>query len=212
MTKNQRYPSLLWQLIDEERKRKIKRFYDLLVEGKEFFYDPFQDKVYADLNMTLTDRHLGMNMLKYLDPETARQAERIMGNKNRSKRSRVLSVAKLASGRTIMELQEASEKAAEAVNLPQYIIEDLKNLKPTRITLFTDTPSQTVDIYKEFKLNPAYNANGKPRFIEVYATELAHEDGILTGEVNYIPDEFVRHKIQTIEHLAFLKRNIGLIA
>lgn len=207
----QRYHSLLWKLVDGSRKRKIRKFYDLLANGKEFHYDFLQDKLYADLNLTLTDKHLAMKMLECLDPEIARKAREIMGNEERSKRSRVLSIARLVKGKTILELQEASEKAAGDVNVPDYMIEDLKTLKPTRLVIWTDTPRQTVDVYKELKLNPVYNSSGEPLFIAAYATELAHENGILTGEVTYIPDEFERHNIQTLEQLAFLKKNIELI-
>lgn len=208
---NQDYGLLLWKLVDDKRKEKIRKFYNLLASGRELYYDVFQDKLYADLNLTLTDSHLAMTMLKYLDAEIAREAKKIMSNKDRSKRSRVLSVARLVAGKTIPELLYASEKATRDVNVAEYIVEILKTLKPTQLTILTDTPRQTVDFFKEMKLNPVYNSSGDPAFITVYATELLHEDGVLTGKVGYIPDELERHNIQTLEHLAFLKKNIGLI-
>jgi hypothetical protein len=206
------YRSLLWKLIDDKRREKIKKFYDLLASGKEFYYDPIQDKLYADLNLTLTDKHLAMTMLEYLNREIAEKAKKIMSHTESSKRSRVISVAKLVKGITINELQEASEKAAEDVNIAEYIVEDLKNLKPTRLVIFTDTPRETADIFKEKKINPVYNSSGEFTYITVHATELEQKDGILTGNITYIPDELERHNIRTLDQLAFLKKHLELIS
>ncbi len=212
-TKEEKFRSLLSRLlVDEQRSYKIRRFADLLADGREFFYDPFQDKVYADVNLTLTDAHLGARMLEYWDPEVASKAGVIMRDHNRSKRSRVISIAKLTKGKTIVELQEASEKAAWEINVPEYFVKDLANLKPTRLVLMSDTPIQTIDVYKELKINPIYNSSGKPLFITMYATELEHANGTFTGEIRYIPDELERHKIQTLEQLHFLNRHLELIA
>jgi hypothetical protein len=206
------YRSLLWKLIDDKRREKIKRFYNLLAEGKEFYYDPLQDKLYADLNLTLTDKHLAMIMLEYLNKEIAEKARRIMSHTEISKRSRVASIARLVKGITIPEMQEASERAAEDVNIAEYIVEDIRNLKPTRLVIFTDTPRITVEIFKERKINPLYNSSGSFSYITVYATELEQKDGILTGNILYIPDELERHNIRTLDHLLFLKKNLELIS
>jgi hypothetical protein len=121
------YRSLLWKLIDDVRREKIRRFYNLLAEGKEFYYDPFQDKLYSDLNLTLTDKHLAMIMLEYLSKEIAEKAKKIMSHTEISKKSRITSIAGLVKGISIQEMQEASEKAAEDVNIAEYIVEDIRN-------------------------------------------------------------------------------------
>jgi len=173
---------------------------------------PFRISLYADLNLTLTDAHLGMRMLEYLDPKIAEKAKKIMSEYDRSKRSRVLSVARMINGKTIDQLHEASEKAVKDVNIAGYIANDLKTLKPTILVIWTDTPRLTVETFRKLKLDPVYNSSGKYIFIKIYATELQQEQGVLTGEVTYMPDELERHFIQASEQLEFLRENIELIA
>ena len=190
--------------LDEEQARKVKTFSNMLAEGKEFYYSPFPDTLYADLNITLTDKHLAMCMLRHLDKEIAEKAEEIMKT-DRSKRSKVLSIAKLVKDKTLYELFDASRKAVDEVNVPSYAIEEIKRLKPSRLTLWTDTPRETVEIYVRKKIDPLYNFDGEVEDIIIHATELQHRDGILTGEVNFLPDEYFRHNIQHIEYSKFLE-------
>jgi len=206
------YRSLLWKLIDDVRREKIRRFYNLLAEGKEFYYDPFQDKLYSDLNLTLTDKHLAMIMLEYLSKEIAEKAKKIMSHTEISKKSRITSIAGLVKGISIQEMQEASEKAAEDVNIAEYIVEDIRKLKPTRLVIFTDTPRITAEIFKEKKINPVYNSSGNFTYITLYATELEQKDGVLTGRIIYIPDELERSNIRSLDQLFFLKKHLELIS
>lgn len=191
--------------LDEEQIRKIKTFYKLLTEGKEFYYTPFPDTLYADLNMTFTDKHLAMCMLRYLDKEIAEMSEKIM-KADRSKRSKVMSIAKLVKDKTLADLLEASRRAIDEINVPAYIVEEIKRLKPSGLTIWTDTPRETVSIYVRKKIDPLYNYDGKIEDIVIYATELQHKDGVLTGEVNFLPDEYFRHNIQHIEYSNFLNK------
>jgi hypothetical protein len=196
--------------LDEEQSRKIETFYKLLSEGKEFYYMPFPDVLYVDLNMTLTDKHLAMCMLRHLDKEIAENSEEIMKT-DRSKRSKVLSIAKLVEGKTLSDLFDASMVAIEEVNPPVYIIEEIKNLKPSKLVVWTDTPRQAVEPYVRMKIDPLYNCDGKINPIIIHATDLQHENGVLTGEINFLPDEYFRHNIQHLEYLSFLKKVSGRI-
>lgn len=191
--------------IDDRQARKIRTFYGLLAEGKEFYYTPFPDTLYADLNMTLTDKHLALCMLRYLEKEIAERAEEIMKT-DRSKRSKVLSIAKLVKGKTLTELYDASMYAIREINPPAYITEEIKRLKPTKLVVWTDTPIQTVNPYVRMKIDPLYNCDEEIIPIIIYATELQHDNGVLNGEVNFLPDEYFRHNIQHLEYLNFLKK------
>ena len=181
-----------------------------MTEGKEFYYTPFPDRLYSDLNYTFTDKHLGMTMLRYLDKRIEEQAIKIMKTR-RTKRSKILSIAKLVKGKTLSELFDASEKAVDEINVPEYIVEEIKRLKPTQLTIWSDTPRETVDIYVRKRIDPLYNCMGDISYIVIYATELQHKDGVLTGNVNFIPDEYFRHNIQHIEYLDFLDKHAYLI-
>jgi hypothetical protein len=209
--RNEVYPSLLVKLIDSEKQRKIKRFRNLVSERREIYFDPLPDRLYADLNLTLTDRHLAMRMLEYLDERIAQRAREIMSDGSRSKRNRVEIIAQLVKNKRVEELLEASKRAAEDINIAKYITKDLEKLKPTTLVIFTDTPSITANVFKDLKLDPIYNARGKRLPIIIYATELEQYEGVLTGRVTYIPDEIERFKIQTETHLAFLEQNIHSI-
>lgn len=205
------YPSLLFKFIDERKQSKMKRFKELALERKELFYDPLPDRLYADLNMNLTDKHLAMKMLEYLNSRIAEKAREIMRDEGRSKRSRVSAVAQLVKDIREIELIEASRKAAENVNIAEYIRKDLEALKPTSLIIFTDSPAQTAYQFKELKLDLAYNNSGNTMPIRIYATELEQIGGILTGRIKYIPDEIERFSIISQEHLAFLQDNIHSI-
>ncbi len=191
--------------LNDEQIRKIRTYSRLLTEGKEFYYMPFPDVLYADLNMTMTDKHLAMCMLRHLDKDIAEAAEKIMKS-DRSKRSKVLSIAKLVKGKTLAELIDASREAEDEISVPNYIVEEIKRLKPSRLTVWTDTPRETANIYVRKKIDPLYNCNGEIEDIVIYGTELQHIDGVLTGEVNFLPDEYFRHNIQHIEYSKFLER------
>jgi hypothetical protein len=197
--------------LSEEQKEKTKIFYDLLADGREFYYTPFPDTLYADLNLTLTDKHLAMCMLRNLDGEVAEAAGNIMKT-DRSKRSKVMSIAKLVKDKTIMEIMDASETAVDEIDVPKYIIDPIKKLKPSRLVLWTDTPRQTADLYVRKKVDPIYNSDGKISYIILHATELQHTDGVLTGNINFIPDEYFRHNVQHLEYLDFLKKVAERIA
>ena len=205
------YPSLLVKLIDERKQGKMRRFMDLALDKKDFFYDPLPDRLYADLNLTLTNMHLAMRMLEYLNSRIAEQARAIMSDERSLKRSRVAAVAQLVKGIKEIDLIEASRKAAEDVNIAEYFRTDLETLKPTSLVIFTDSPAQTAYQFKELKLDPVYNSSGKLLPIRIYATELDMIEGVLTGRVKYIPDEIERHSIISKEHLAFLQDNIHSI-
>lgn len=191
--------------LDAEQTRKIKKFYTLLSEGKEFYYTPFPDTLYADLNLTLTDKHLAMCMLRHLDKDIAESAEKIF-RADKSKRSKVMSIAKLVEGKTIAELIDASMAAVEEINVPEYISHEIEILKPSRLTIWTDTPRETASIYVRKKIDPLYNKDGDVGYIVLHATDLQHEAGVFTGEINSLPDEYFRHNIQHIEYLNFLKK------
>ncbi|MFH1622973.1 MAG: hypothetical protein ABIA12_00420 [Candidatus Aenigmatarchaeota archaeon] len=197
--------------LDAEQKRKIKKFYNLMSEGKEFYYTPFPDTLYADLNMTMTDKHLAMCMLRHLDKEIAETAEKIMKT-DRPKSSKVMSIAKLVEGKTIAELIDASRDAVDEIRVPPYIARELPRLKPSRLTIWTDTPRETAAIYIRKMIDPLYNRNGEIEDIVLYATELQHDGGILTGAINSLPDEHFRHNIQHIDYLNFLKKVADRIA
>jgi len=197
--------------LGKEQIRKINTFYKLLTEGKEFYYTPFPDTLYADLNMTMTDKHLAMCMLRHLDKEIAETAEKILKT-DRSKRSKVISIAKLVKDKTLAELIDASRDAVDEINVPPYIIEEIKRLKPSRLIAWTDTPRETVGIYVRKKIDPLYNCDGEIEDIVIHATELQHVDGVFTGEINFLPDEYFRHNIQHLNYLNFLKKVADRIA
>jgi len=136
--------------LSEEQARKIKTYYTLLAEGKEFYYTPFPDTLYADLNMNLTDKHLPMCMLRYLGEEIAETAEKIMKT-DRSKRSKVFSIAKLVEGKKLVELLDASRQAIEEVNVPTYIVEEIKILKPSNLVIWTNTQGKPLTCMSERK-------------------------------------------------------------
>lgn len=191
--------------LDAEQARKIKRFYTLLSEGREFYYTPFPDTLYADLNLTLTDKHLAMCMLRHLDEGIAESAEKIF-RADRPKRSKVVSIAKLVGGKTVAELVDASMAAVDEINVPEYAIPEIEALKPSRLTIWTDTPRETASMYVRKKIDPLYNRDGVAGYIVLHATDLQHNAGVLTGEINSLPDEYFRHNIQHIEYLNFLKK------
>jgi hypothetical protein len=208
------YHSLLWnKFVDEKRLAKVARFGDLFAEGKEFDYNHIQDRLYSDLNNTLTDRHLEMATLRHLDEEIAERAEIIMRNDNLPKRRRVIDVIALVHGRKVSELKVATRKAIEEVGVAKYIEGDLRTLKPTELFIFTNIPDLTADPFVQSKINPLYNSpgSGKNIPIRLIATKLEEQKGILTGRITYIPDEIERFKIMASEYAAFLEKHIDLI-
>jgi hypothetical protein len=200
------YYSSLLKLLDEVKWKKIERFGNLYAKGKELCYNPFLDVLYADLNYTLTNGHVGIATLKFLKREIAEKAEEIL-NEKIPKKDRIIKIAKLVKGIKVSQLKKASERASEEVNIAEYILEDLKNLKPTSLVIFTNVPSITAEIFVEMKIKPICNSS-----IRVYASEFEQKHGILTGKVKYVPDEFERYKIIAVDHFKFLKKHLELIS
>lgn len=180
--------------LTEEQKRKIETFHRLSSVIRELHYTPFPDTLYADLNMTLTDRDLAMCMLEHLGiGEAAEEILRTDGPRV----DKVRLIAKCVKGKTLAELIEASKKAVDEINVPTYIREDLKRLNPTTdLIIYTHIPTVTAGIYIRKKIDPLYNCDGEIKVIIFYATVLQYKNGVLTGEINFIPDEDFRSEMR----------------
>ena len=195
--------------VDRERKRKIDVFYNLVKDGKEFFYEPRSDVLYADLNLTLTDKHLGMALVKHLLSEEAyEEAEKIWKDKHMSKTSKVKEIAKLVKGKNILDLKKASIAAVEEIEVAEYIKNEIRNLGKTKLRIWTDTPKETAELFIKRKIEPLYNPSGdKTKTIKLYATILEQErDGTLTGNTCFIPSESFRFYNYQMNYLGFQKR------
>ena len=177
----------------EEQKRKMMFFNRVLSMQREVWYEQLNDTLYADLNLTLTDKDLAMCMLRHLDKDIAKDAEEII-KKDGSRADQVRSIAKLVKGKTVSELAEASRKAVDELYVPNYIIEEVGRLKRTKLIIYTHIPMQTAEAYIKKRIDPLYDCEGKNRAI-FYGTILQHRNGILTGEVLFMPDENFRSEL-----------------
>jgi len=191
----------------KEQQRKIIRFYNLLASGREFYYHPDSDVLYADLNYNLLEGHVGLALLEELGKKIYEPAIKIWQQEYRSKTSKVSAIAKLLKGTTVLELMDAGKRATDRMKVAKYIVDELKILKPTQLKIWTDTPFQVANICVRKKIDPLYNSDGNIRDIPIYATEMEHQDGILTGEINFIPDEYFRHNISHLETLRYLDKH-----
>ena len=178
---------------NEEQKRKMRTFNELWSMFREVYYEQLNDTLYADLNLTLTDKDLALCMLRHLDKDIAKDAEEIL-KKDESRADKVRSIAKLVKGKTVSELAEASRKAVDEIDVPLYVIEEFERLKPTKLIIYTHIPMQTAEAYITKKINPLYDCEGKNRAI-FYGTVLQHRNGVLTGEVLFMPDENFRSEL-----------------
>lgn len=178
---------------DDETKRKIEFFGGLAERGMEVVYDPERDELSSDINNTLGDRDLALLTLEYLDPRIADEAEKIM-KKDISEEAKVVEVTRLVKGRKSSELEEAGRMAAEITEVPVYLAEQLRNLKPSKLILFTRLPEQVGRPYIEQKIRPLYGEDEKDvgSYIEPYFTLLEEKDGVLTGEIDFMPDRGFR--------------------
>ncbi len=182
---------------DEEQKRKIRTFHRLSSVVRELDYEAFPDTLYADLNLTLTDKDLAMCMLRHLDKDIEKAAEKIIKT-DESRADKVRSIAKCVKGKTLVELIEASKKAVDEINVPTYIREELKRLKPTTdLVIYTHIPMETARIYIRRRIDPLYNYDGETKIIIFYATVLQHRNEVLTGEILFMPDENFRRKLKS---------------
>lgn len=175
----------------EEVQRKVEVFGRMADEGVEAHYNPHIDELCIDVNETLSDKNLAMLTMRHLDEEVAEAAQRIMAT-DRPHRVKVLETIGLFSGRTEEELKEASKKAVDETEVPGPMAKELIRLKPTKLTPFTRMPKQTADIYIERKVDPIYNCRGPRMEIVGYATVLEQKDGVITGRVEFIPDNDFR--------------------
>lgn len=178
---------------DEETKRKIRDFGGLVDRGLEVLYDPERDELSSDINNTLGDRDLAMLTLEYLDRCIADEAKEIMKT-DISEQAKVVEIARLVKGRTSSELEEAGGLAAEVTKVPGYLAEQLRNLKPSKLVLFTRLPEQVGRPYIEQKIRPLYGEDEEDAgsYIEPYFTLLEEKNGMLTGEIDFMPDKRFR--------------------
>jgi hypothetical protein len=178
---------------DEEKRRKTEFFGGLAEQGMEIIYDPERDELFVDLNNTLTNRDLATLTLEYLDGDIADEAKEIM-KMGVSEETKAVEIIHLIKNKTSNELEEAGMLAVRATEVPGYLTERLRMLKPSKLTIFTRLPEQVGRPYIEQKIRPLYGEDDKEAgsYIEPYFTLLEEKDGVLTGEIDFMPDRRFR--------------------
>lgn len=182
-------------MYEKEKSRKNMVFNELESYGVELEYNKKLDILFSDLNDTLIDGHIGMEMLKNLDKEISEKSEQVMRT-DKTKREKIESIAKLVEGKKISDIIEASKIAKDSVDLNYQMEAEIRRLKPTDLVIYTNTPKETADIYVREKIFPIYNSDGGNKDITVYGTILEEKDSILTGEVEFIPDQKFRKELK----------------
>lgn len=81
----------------------------------------------------------------------------------------------------------------------RYMKKNLRGLKPPGLPIFSDTPTEVVEIHVRKKLDPIYNSSGKILPIRIEAVRLKDDNGILTGDISFVPNEMYRLNLMHLE-------------
>lgn len=173
-----------------DKSRKFKRFGELFSQGKELFYYPQNDTLYADLNGTITNTEIGLEILDILG--FGERVNRII-KKKLAYAHRISEFARLLEGVKTADYISACEETVDRATVAPYIRKDVKALAPTRLVIFTGTPQEAADMFAQTKLWPLYALRKAARPIIVYGTILEQAGGRLTGRVLRVSDERFRH-------------------
>jgi len=61
-------------------------------------------------------------------------------------------------------------------------------------------------MYVRKKIDPLYNCDGNIEHIVIHAMDLQRVRGVLTGQVNSMPDDYFRNDIEYRNRMNFLKK------
>ena len=191
----------------EDKTANVSRFLSAL-GSNEWWYVSYNDTLYTDLNRTLTTDDLVIEILKNTDPNIVTSINDIL-NEEISRVDKVKYILSSLEKYPVSKLVNATIEATKKIDLRSNVKEFLPSLYPTRLVIYTGILEILAEIYVKKKICPLYYRDVpiedlNIRRIAVIGSIHDEEDGVLTGRTLYVPDDYERLMLSSIDILKSL--------